>query len=173
MPRPPPEDHPTPRIILASLLSPALASRFFTTSTTREANVLEQWKPHRSKWADSQDIFGTDTNIYLEVRVLVTSTSATSVLFAAAAAAAVAKSLQLCPTLCDPMDCSLPGSSAHGIFQARVLEWVAIAFSDYLLEHCKYYQTDRDRWAIRGLEASSLACPHWSFIWCSLPRRSS
>ena len=33
---------------------------------------------------------------------------------------------QLCPTLHDPMDCSLPGSSAHGIFQARVLEWVAI-----------------------------------------------
>ena len=36
---------------------------------------------------------------------------------------------QLCPTLCDPMDCSLPGSSIHGIFQARVLEWGAIAFS--------------------------------------------
>ena len=33
------------------------------------------------------------------------------------------------PTLCDPMDCSLPGSSVHGISQARVLEWVAIAFS--------------------------------------------
>ena len=36
---------------------------------------------------------------------------------------------QLCLTLCDPMDCSLPGSSVHGIFQARVLEWVAISFS--------------------------------------------
>jgi len=36
---------------------------------------------------------------------------------------------QSCPTLSDPMDCSLPGSSAHGIFQARVLEWGAIAFS--------------------------------------------
>ena len=36
---------------------------------------------------------------------------------------------QSCPTLRDPMDCSLPGSSAHGIFQARVLEWGAIAFS--------------------------------------------
>ena len=35
---------------------------------------------------------------------------------------------QLCPTLCDPVDCSLPGSSVNGIFQARVLEWVAIAF---------------------------------------------
>ena len=36
---------------------------------------------------------------------------------------------QLCPTLSDPMDCSLPGSSIHGIFQARVLEWGAITFS--------------------------------------------
>ena len=36
---------------------------------------------------------------------------------------------QLCPTLCDPMDCSLPGSSVHGIFQARVLEWGTTAFS--------------------------------------------
>ena len=36
---------------------------------------------------------------------------------------------QSCPTLSDPMDCSLPGSSVHGSFQARVLEWVAIAFS--------------------------------------------
>ena len=37
---------------------------------------------------------------------------------------------QSCPTLSNPMDCSLPGFSIHGIFQARVLEWVAIAFSD-------------------------------------------
>ena len=37
---------------------------------------------------------------------------------------------QSCPTLSDPMDCSLPGSSIHGIFQARVLEWGAIAFSN-------------------------------------------
>ena len=37
---------------------------------------------------------------------------------------------QLCLTLSNPMDCSLPGSSIHGIFQARVLEWVDIAFSN-------------------------------------------
>ena len=36
---------------------------------------------------------------------------------------------QLCLTLCDPMDCSLPGSSVHGILQARILEWVAICFT--------------------------------------------
>ena len=45
------------------------------------------------------------------------------------AAAAAAKSLQWCPTLCDPIDGSPPGSPIPGIFQARVLEWVAIAFS--------------------------------------------
>ena len=38
---------------------------------------------------------------------------------------------QSCLTLCDPTDCSLPGSSVHGIFQARVLEWGAIYFSKY------------------------------------------
>ena len=41
---------------------------------------------------------------------------------------------QSCPTPNDPMDCSLPGSSVHGIFQARVLEWGAIAFSDLYKE---------------------------------------
>ena len=45
-------------------------------------------------------------------------------------AAAAAKSLQSCPTLCDPRDGSPPGSSVHGIFQARVLEWGVIAFSE-------------------------------------------
>ena len=42
---------------------------------------------------------------------------------------------QSCPTFCDPMDCSLPGSSIHGIFQARVLECGAIAFSNSALDH--------------------------------------
>ena len=45
------------------------------------------------------------------------------------AAATAAKSLQLCPTLCDPIDSSPPGSSVSGLLQARTLEWVAIAFS--------------------------------------------
>ena len=42
---------------------------------------------------------------------------------------------QSCPTLRNPMDCSLPGSSIHGIFQARVLEWGATAFSIYTIEY--------------------------------------
>ena len=44
--------------------------------------------------------------------------------------AAAAKSLQLCPTLCDPIDGSPPGSPVPGILQARTLEWVAISFSN-------------------------------------------
>ena len=46
------------------------------------------------------------------------------------AAAAAAKSLQSCPTLCDPIDSSLPGSPIPGILQARILEWVAMSFSN-------------------------------------------
>ena len=46
-----------------------------------------------------------------------------------------AKLLQLCPTLCSPMDCSPPGSSVHGILQARTLEWVA---RQLILSHDKY-----------------------------------
>ena len=49
---------------------------------------------------------------------------------AAAAAAAAAKSLQLCPTLCNPRDSSPPDSPVPGILQARTLEWVAISFSN-------------------------------------------
>ena len=75
---------------------------------------------------------------------------------------------QSCPTLCDPMDCSLPGSSVHGIFQARVLEWVAISFSrdppnpgiEHGLPHCrqtllpseppgKHMQRLYKRWPVR------------------------
>ena len=48
----------------------------------------------------------------------------------AGAAADTAKSLQSCPTLCDPIDGSPPGSSVHRILQARTLQWVAISFSN-------------------------------------------
>ena len=47
---------------------------------------------------------------------------------------------QSCPTLSDPMDCSLPGSSVHRIFQARVLEWGAIAFSVFNVRKCLLYK---------------------------------
>ena len=48
---------------------------------------------------------------------------------------------QSCPTLSNPMDCSLPGSSIHGIFQTRVLEWGAIAFSYHELGDLSYTGT--------------------------------
>ena len=53
--------------------------------------------------------------------------------------------VQSCFTLCDPMDCSLPGSSVHGIFQARVLEWGAIAFSYWWYrDECKMIPTFKE-----------------------------
>ena len=63
--------------------------------------------------------------VYYKATVTKTELSA-----AAAAAAAAAKSFQSCPTLCDPIDGSPPGSPVPGILQARTLEWVAISFSN-------------------------------------------
>ena len=60
---------------------------------------------------------------------------------------------QSCPTLSDPMDCSPPGSSIHGIFQARVLEWSAIAFSGALL-----YQNVK----------MQISCPHFFHFKCKM-----
>ena len=57
-------------------------------------------------------------------------TSRSMIISAAAAAAAAAKLLQSCPTLCNPIDSSPPGSPVPEILQARILEWVAISFSD-------------------------------------------
>ena len=59
------------------------------------------------------------------------------------AAAAAAKSLQSCPTLCDPIDGSPPGPSIHGILQARTLEWVAISFSNDESEKIKVKSLSR------------------------------
>ena len=55
---------------------------------------------------------------------------------------------QSCPTLCDPMDCSLPGSFVHGIFQARVLEWVAISFSRRASQPRDWTRVSRRRFTI-------------------------
>ena len=73
---------------------------------------------------------------------------------AAAAAAAPARALQSCPTLSNPMDCSPPGSSIHGIFQARVLEWGAIAFSVSPTNSSQIYRRQSDR-EVEGLPPSS------------------
>ena len=57
-------------------------------------------------------------------------TSNKGLLYSTGNYAAAAKSLQLCPTLCDPIDGNPPGSTVPGILQARTLEWVAISFSN-------------------------------------------
>ena len=74
------------------------------------------------------------------------------------AAAAAAKSLQSCPTLCDPIDRSLPGSSVPGILQARILEWVAISFS---IEW---------KWKVKGksLSCAWLLAPLWTAAYQAL-----
>ena len=63
------------------------------------------------------------------VAIIVKTASKESEMQYLPAAAAAAKSLQSCPTLCDPIDASPPGSPIPGILQARTLEWVAISFS--------------------------------------------
>ena len=77
-----------------------------------------------------------DSSIHgiFQARVLEWGAIAFSIIYmlaaAAAAAAAAARSLQSCPTLCDPIDGSPPGCPIPGILQARTLEWVAIVFSN-------------------------------------------
>ena len=71
---------------------------------------------------------------------------------------------QSCPTLRDPMDCSPPGSSIHGIFQARILEWVAIAFSEQIfLTRDQTQVSCIDRWILyhwATWEAQIILLPH-------------
>ena len=68
---------------------------------------------------------------------------------------------QSCPTLCDPMDCSLPDSSVHGLLQARILEWVAISFS-------RESSQPRDRTGVSCMQADALPSepPGKSFFFC-------
>ena len=60
------------------------------------------------------------------------------------------KVAQSCPTLCDPMDCSLPGSSVHGIFQAKILEWVAISFSRKVILKVRSWAGSSGHWRLSG-----------------------
>ena len=80
-----------------------------------------------------------------------------SVIYAAAAAA---KSLQSCPTLCNPMDGSPPGSPVPGILQARTLEWVAISFSNAWKWKVKMKSLSRVRlYRPHRLQPTRLLCP--------------
>ena len=93
-------------------------------------------------------------------------------LYGIAAAAAAAKSLQLCLTLCDPIDGSPPGSPVPGILQARTLEWVAISFSNAWKWQVKVKSLSRVRLLATPWTAASQAPPsmgfsrqeHWSGV---------
>ena len=74
-----------------------------------------------------------------------------------------AKSLQLCPTLCDPIDGSLPGSAIPGILQARTLEWVAISFSNAWKWKVKVKSPSRVRLLATPWTASYQAPPSMDF----------
>ena len=91
--------------------------------------------------------------LYIDRCLLITLTAAT--------AAAAPKSLQSCPTLCDPIDGSPPGSTVPGILQARTLEWVAISFSNAW------------KWKVKSESEVTQSCPTLSDpMDCSLPGSS-
>ena len=89
---------------------------------------------------------------------------------------AIAKLLQLCPTLCDPMDSSPPGSPVPGILQAWTLEWVAISFSNAWKWKVKVKSVMSDSVRPHGLQPSRLLHP-WDFssqeYWSGLPYPST
>ena len=104
LPCPPPGDRPKPGIEYASLTSPALAGKFFTTSTTWEAVYIHE----------NSQILKINFKCWLYFKII------------CCCHFSVANS---CPTVCNLMDCSTPGSSIQAFFQARILEWVAVSFS--------------------------------------------
>ena len=71
--------------------------------------------------------------------------------------------LSRCPALCNPMDCSLPGSSVHGIFQARILEWVAISYSRSLSSYSRTDINQNSRLNLMNSLVVSRFCHVWLF----------
>ena len=148
LPCPPPGNLPDSGIELASLTSPALAGRFFTTSATSEAQpyrmfyrilqiikhfcrylfdvhsilVKQELISVCYKWEKGTQLSG-DLLKFLWLQVTRSDYKS-----CAHMRGCVSVCAQLCPTLCDPKDDSLPGSSVHENSQARILQWVAISF---------------------------------------------
>ena len=75
---------------------------------------------------------------------------------------------QSCLTLCDPMDCSLPGSSIHGIFPATVLEWGAIAFSSFQLATCLHTAVYMYLYVCQSLSRVQFFATPWAIV-CQAP----
>ena len=104
-----------------------------------ELNVTQEWILSReicggkTNWSHSNSWLLTPSNTYITLLIDMYFRSAVIYYWhfkKRDAAATAAKSLQSCPTLCDPIDGLLPGSSVLGILQTRTLEWVAISFSN-------------------------------------------
>ena len=83
---------------------------------------------------------------------------------------------QLCPTLCDPVDCSPPGSSVHGIFWARIPEWVAISFSrgSFRPRNRTWVCCIAGRFFYHlSYEGLSESCGHWAWLIALLQRNDT
>ena len=136
-PSPDAQAAPTPQFLRAASQGPLEDLGLGSTPRVGVSEVYgagRVWEPHHQV-ASTRDSTGKPVTTHgsqaqpsvLPIR------SVNSVLYKTCVQACVdAKSLKSCPTLCDPMDCSPPGSSVHGILQARILEWVAIFFSGRL-----------------------------------------
>ena len=86
-----------------------------------------EWRLPRAGSKRNEKLFSNGYKVSL---YRISSRDLLYIIYLQLAAAAAAKSLQSCPTLCDPIDGSPPGSYVPGILQARTLEWVAISFSN-------------------------------------------
>ena len=86
------------------------------SAAVRGITKSQRWQPSNNNKCTSHCTFLNHDSFILQLEVCTSYECVSEV-------------TQSYPTLCDPMDCSLPGSSIHGIFQARILEWVAISFS--------------------------------------------
>ena len=93
--------------------------------------LLSHVRLFATPWTAARQVSLSITNSRRSLKLMsLKSPASAEMFFTSAAAAAAAKSLQPCPTLCDPIDGSPPGSPVPGILQARTLEWVAISFSN-------------------------------------------
>ena len=130
LPFPTPGDLPDARIKFTPCVSSALAGRSFTASITNFSS------------AGNYYFMRIGSDLHLSFIGVIISYYQKNKRWSEVS--------QLCPTLCNPMDCSLPGSSFHGIFQARILEWVAISFS-------RGYSQPRDWTWVSSMQADSLS----------------